>query len=208
MTAYISSMAYPETKMRLGDMGYSVTELNEGDKPYPAVSSHPDMYMCRTKRGILRAESGENRHYLAYNCVFLDKYLIHNLKFTSPRVLREAENEALELINVRQGYTKCSCAVIDGRSVITADRGIISALRGRDSDVLTVSPGHVLLDGFDYGFIGGTCGRAGEWMIFNGDLSFHPDGERIRDFIRARGLGIFEVPGKPLYDIGTVITSR
>ena len=202
--AYISYCAYSETKQRLCDMGYNVTELTEGEYPYPAVSSHPDMYMCAANNRIIIPENLKSRHYLAQNCVFLDEYFIHNLKYTAPEILSEAKAQGLELINVRQGYTKCSCAVVDVRSIITADKGIITALIGKNVEVLEIEAGHVLLDGFEYGFIGGASGRVQDCMMFNGDLSSHPDGERIRDFIKSRGIDIFEVKNRPLYDIGTI----
>ena len=204
--AYISCRAYSETKHRLCDMGYTVTELTEGEYPYPAVSSHPDMYMCAANNRIIMPENPKSRHYLAQNCIFLDDYFIHNLKYTAPEILSEAKAQELELINVKQGYTKCSCAVIDGRSIITADKGIISVLNGKNVEVLEIEAGHVLLDGFEYGFIGGASGRVQDCMMFNGDLSSHPDGERIRDFVKSRGIDIFEVKNKPLYDIGTIFT--
>jgi hypothetical protein len=202
--AYISCRAYSETKQCLYDIGFTVIELPESSYPYPAVSSHPDMYMCAANNRIIMPENPKSRHYLAQNGVFLDEYFIHNLKYTAPEILSEAKAQGLELINVKQGYTKCSCAVIDGRSIITADKGIISALYRKNIDVLEIEAGHVLLDGFEYGFIGGACGRVQGCMMFNGDLSSHPDGDRIREFVKSRGIEIFEVKNKPLYDIGTI----
>ena len=95
--------------------------------------------------------------------------------------------------------------MIDGRNIITADKGIIDALSSKSVDVLKIETGYVLLDGFEYGFIGGATGRAGEYMMFNGDLSVHPDSEAVRQFVNERGIEVFEVKGKPLYDIGTII---
>jgi len=80
-----------------------------------------------------------------------------------------------------------------------------NALKNTDVEVLTVREGHVLLPGFDTGFIGGASGRVGDEIIFNGDLSAHPDFEKIRDFIQCRGLKVRYFPGLPLTDIGSII---
>ena len=72
-------------------------------------------------------------------------------------------------------------------------------------NVLKVTPGHVLLPGYSEGFIGGTAGRVGDEILFNGDLSAHPDFGAIRDFIRERGLGLKYFDDCQLTDIGSVI---
>ena len=109
-------------------------------------------------------------------------------------------------VDVRQGYARCSSAVVDGRSVITADPGIAAALmKLGDVDVLTVEPGHVLLPGFDYGFIGGASGRVGDELIFSGDLSAHPDFRAIEAFADQRGVRLKCFPEFPLTDIGSII---
>jgi hypothetical protein len=203
--AYISILAYPETKKWLRSREYELEEFPEGEHPYPAVSSHPDMYMTNGGGKLIMAGKDEKRRYLGYNCVFLDKYLIHNLKLTAPKVMEAADSLGLEKIHVNQGYTKCSCAVVDGRSVITADEGICSVLRRYpDIDVLKIRAGHVVLPGFEYGFLGGASGRAGDTVLFNGDLGLHPDGGEIRRFIADRGFEVADFKGRELMDIGTI----
>ncbi len=207
-TAYISCRAYPELKNWLSDRGYELNVLHEGDKPYPAISSHPDIYMCHTGKKLLKQSDIGSKFpdYLGFNGVFLDKYFIHNLDYSSPALLKEAEG--LELINVKQGYAKCSCVVVDEKSIITADEGIVKKIQNYDIDVLKVSQGHVLLDGFDYGFIGGASGRVGNCIVFNGDLNTHLDGKAIRGFITSRGLEVVDFKGHDLCDIGTVFTEE
>jgi hypothetical protein len=55
-----------------------------------------------------------------------------------------------------------------------------------------------------YGFIGGCCGKIGEQLVFYGDISKHPDFERIYKFIKDRNIKIkwFDFP---LEDIGSII---
>lgn len=212
-TAYLSEKAYPDLKAWLTKKGYTLVQLLEGDKPYPSISAHPDIYMCDVKGKLFKAKRNEIGdefpNYLGYNGVFLDKYFIHNLKYTSPVLLEEAKCLGVRLINVKQGYTKCSCVVVDGESVITSDEGILRALRNYpDINVLPIRQGYVGLSGFECGFIGGTSGRIGNNVIFNGDLDMHPDGDAIRKFVRARGLEAVDFKGRVLYDIGSVFAEE
>ena len=113
----------------------------------------------------------------------------------------------LELINVKQGYTKCNCVVVDGHSIITSDQGIIGTLKKYpDIDVLPICQGFVSLDGFEYGFLGGASGRVGDEIIFNGDLSAHPDYDSIGRFIASRHLQLKFFPEYPLTDVGSILT--
>lgn len=152
-----------------------------------------------------------------YNAACTGKYFIHNTEFTSPVLLDLARDAGLELINVKQGYTKCSCVVVDEQAVITADKGIarrieayneMLAEEGAEDEqlqCLLVRHCDIELPGFNYGFIGGTSGKMGTKIYFNGDLSTHPDFEIINDFILSRGCEPVWYEGLPLRDIGSII---
>ncbi len=198
----------------LESLGMNVHQVSPGGRTYLPVDAHPDIYFC--KMGVTRHAhlfSGDCREIgckypdnVKFNAVCLDGYFIHNLKYSSPALLHEARALGLAFINVNQGYTKCNCVVVDGHSIITADRGIFSAVKKcPDIDVLPISQGFVNLDGFQYGFLGGASGRVGGEIIFNGDLSKHPDYEAITQFIETRGLTIKDFPEHPLTDIGSIL---
>lgn len=177
---------------------------------YDAVSCHPDIYYCRLPGSdVFSAFPGEiGEKYpenIGFNAVCLDKYFIHNLKYTNPRLLEYVKKLGLIPINVKQGYTKCSCVVVDGSSIITADEGIYAVLSAiSDIDVLKISEGHILLSGFDYGFLGGASGRVGDTLYFHGDITKHPDYSLISDFVLSRNIKMkwFDFP---LTDIGSII---
>jgi len=159
---------------------------------------------------LVSARPGELGHdypeCAAFCALCLDRYFVHNLGITNPRLLAAAKAAGKTPVDVRQGYARCSCAAVDGRSVITADPGIAAALDALgDVDVLTVAPGHVLLPGFEYGFIGGASGRVGDELVFSGDLSAHPDFEAIEAFVTSRGVRLRYFPEFPLTDIGSII---
>ena len=123
------------------------------------------------------------------------------------------------MVDVPQGYSRCCCLPVDDTSFITSDRGIEKALTAAGADVLLIEKGHIELPGFDYGFIGGCAGHImvpsnddscyGERqaILFNGDISSHPDYERITAFINERGIDITYFKDYQLTDIGSIITA-
>ena len=180
------------------------------------VNSHPDMFMCKMGIGsnspLIKAnKSLIGRKYpdnIPYNGVCLDKYFIHNLKYTAPEVLKKAKSMGKTLIHVNQGYTKCNIVVVDGSSIITSDEGIVKTLINYPQiDVLQISPGHVCLPGYDTGFLGGASGRINDIVVFCGDLSAHPDYYAIVKFISQRGIRVKFFDNFPLLDVGSFIQS-
>lgn len=206
MTVLISKNA----DIRLVNTFHDVILVDKTAPVYDAVSCHPDIYYCRLPNGsVIKAQTNEiGNSYpenIGFNAVCLDKYFIHNLKYTNPRLRQCAENLGLVPVNVKQGYTKCSCVVVDGSSIITSDNGIYRTLSALDDvNVLKIRQGYVNLNGFEYGFLGGASGRVGETLYFSGDITKHPDFEMIRAFCEKRNTDIkwFDFP---LDDIGSII---
>ena len=106
---------------------------------------------------------------IAYNAVITKDYLIHNFNHTNSLLLQHVKNSGKKLISVKQGYTKCSTVVINDNSIITSDQGIHQASKD-EMNPLLIQPGHVLLEGHDYGFLGGASGSFDDSIIFHGDL--------------------------------------
>lgn len=205
---YLSKTASPVLIQCIRTLGHSIKLLPVTCRTYDPVSSHPDLYMCSLGPGR-RVFFGcpEKLGYaypqnIIYNAACTGRFFIHNLKFTDPLLLEAASS--MEQIHVSQGYTKCNMVVIDETSVITSDEGIFRACRDR-LDVLLIRPGHVKLRRFPYGFLGGASGRVGETILFNGDLSAHPDYQPIKSFVRARGLDLIFFKEYELEDIGSII---
>lgn len=169
-----------------------------------------------------------------YNACCTGRYFIHNLKYTAPELLAAAGivisapapgpqtagpqtaghkaqpqtglTGAMIPVQVPQGYTKCSIVCVDETSIITYDTGITKACRKAGLKVLQIAPGHVRLPGYPTGFLGGASGRVGREILFNGDLSAHPDCAAIRDFIESRGLSCVHFPDYPLTDVGSILS--
>lgn len=225
----ISENANKILKDYLKNKGHILCEVVKTDSVYEAVSTHPDIYFCKlddefiiakeqlpfmerllTEYEIKYVPGSSLMGYkypenIRYNAVQLGRYFIHNMKYTDPVLLNTARGKDLILIHVNQGYTKCNIVTVDKNSAITSDNGIAAALKSHNIDTLTISPASVRLKGFPYGFLGGASGRIDDEIIFNGNLSAHPDYLRIRDFIEERGLRAVFFNEYPLEDIGSII---
>jgi hypothetical protein len=184
------------------------------------IGTHADLYYCQMGETVYHAPNKiPEKDYpgdSVYNAACTGIFFIHNTKITSPDLITEAKKKGMIIINVKQGYAKCNCAVIDKNSIITSDAGIAKKCceynRSNGSDTahetiecLLIRPGHIALEGFKYGFIGGASGRIGDEIIFNGDLSLHPDYIIIRNFITERGLKLKYFDQYPLTDIGSIV---
>ena len=109
------------------------------------------------------------------------------------------------IINVKQGYAKCSTCVVSDNAIITADSSIAKVAENRGIDVLVISPSGVRLDGYDCGFIGGASGADGENVYFCGNIDLHPDGEKIKAFCEKQGKTAVSLSNELLYDYGTLM---
>lgn len=103
-----------------------------------------------------------------YNVVKFKSYFIHN-DFTEKNIDKTLKKFGYEFLKVKQGYTRCSSIVLN-ESIITADYGIYKSLKDK-INIKLIDTEKIELDGFDQGFLGGTCGMLDRKnLIFNGDI--------------------------------------
>ena len=208
---YISARADRALIEYLAGGGHTVCMLPPLRSLEGAIADHPDLIMCSLGpgrpvfHGKISAVRSPYPADVPYNACCTGKYFIHNLKYTVPELLAAAKDAGMTLVDVPQGYARCSCLPAAEDAVITADQGILRACRAAGLTVLEIHLGHVLLPGYTYGFIGGCGGRVGDTVVFHGSLDGHPDGDGIRKFIEDRGLAVVDFPDFPLTDIGSII---
>ena len=252
-TAYISKNAYDETKDLIRQNGYNIIEVNFPSRVSKPVCTHPDIYMCKIEfpniNNNSRFFSGDitklgNKHpgEAIYNACATGKYFVHNLKISDSKILDWAEQNALEFVDVPQGYTRCNLLPVGPSNFITSDRGIFKAMSKSGADVLLISNNNISLPGYDYGFLAGCAGIISSnldlenpnseqafsdygfslssiygvseissekyTVLFNGDLSAHPDFKKIIDYISNCGLNALWVRGKKLADIGSILCTE
>lgn len=111
------------------------------------------------------------------------------------------------IIDVKQGYSKCSVCICKHNTIITDDISVYNAVLQYDNiNSLLIEKGSVNIDKYDYGFIGGCCGLIDKnTLLFNGDLSLHSDFDKIKNFLYDNDINYIDIKGKPLTDIGSII---
>lgn len=161
---------------------------------------------------VLFAKKEHGREYpsdVGLNALYFRGALYAKRASLDPTVIKLCENKCIEIINVAQGYTKCSTLALDD-AIVTSDHGIAKAAGERGAEVLLITPGHVKLDGYDYGFIGGASyyDSDANKVYFFGDIDRHPDGMRIQEFILAHGYTFESIDSDVLTDYGGAVNLK
>ena len=199
----------------LSDIGFSLVLLPPDVSLPEPVSSHADMLIFENiiqkdyyERNIelfcgyditLAEESFGNEYPrdILLNAFTVGDALFGRLESLSKKI----KNLYPKAVNLRQGYAKCS-TLLFGNNAVTADTGIASALTEHGVNVLLISPGHIALSGYDYGFIGGASFIYKDKVIFFGNIEGHPDYLKIRGFIESAGYELIYDKNEPLTDLG------
>lgn len=155
---------------------------------------------------ILSDEETGNKypHDVLFNACLVKNKLICNEKTVSKLILDIARIENCEIINVPQGYTKCSICPISDNAIITSDNAIASACKAAGMDVLLISEGEVSLPPYNFGFIGGASGVFDDTVFFCGSLDTHKDAQAIRDFCQKYKKTACSLSSECLQDVGTI----
>lgn len=138
------------------------------------------------------------------NVVVSDNLIVANSKVCNPDILLSANKK---FINVNQGYTKCSTVVLSKDNFITEDIGIYKAVKAGEKNCLLIEKGHVQLNGYDYGFIGGAAAVLNNHntILFFGNIKKHPQYDKIKEFCNNLNYDIDYIENIPLQDIGGVV---
>lgn len=151
---------------------------------------------------------------IKFNVCNISNNAIHNFKYTDKLALRIIEEKKLNKININQGYSNCSIAVVDDNSCVVTDKSIYQKLKANAIDVLLVENVErkiKLLDASGkkysnmHGFIGGTVGRLDNKVIIFGDLNYIDSNNLIRNFLKAKNLEIVEFKNLEVIDYGGII---
>ncbi|MBQ9460456.1 MAG: hypothetical protein IJU51_00855 [Clostridia bacterium] len=142
----------------------------------------------------------------ALNICITGRNVLCDTKTVDPTLAVFLQNDGMSILHTNQRYTKCSAALAAGNAVITSDPSIYELCRKNGIDVLMITPGHIELEGYPYGFIGGCCGLlSNDTLAFSGDITLHPDYENIRSFAGNYGVNIISLSDSMLCDIGGII---
>lgn len=140
------------------------------------------------------------------NSARVDKFLVLNPITASELILNDALIKNLELIEVKQGYTKCSICIINKNAIITEDSGIKKECENKGIDTLLISKGSVKLKNHAYGFLGGCSGMIDKnKLAVCGDIKKHKDFILIEQFLKKYSVEPICLSSEELIDIGGIL---
>ena len=230
-----------EEKEYIESLGYEIIEVSYNPDLYDEIAAHvdisyvkinntvitsPDRFVDLSK--IIECDVGKTdleREYpkdIPYNVCIMGTNAIHNFKYTDEIVKEKLEKEEFNLIDVKQGYTKCSIAVIDENSCITSDMDIAKKLMDNGIDVLFVcepdikllkrtNPNETVQNRMFFehsdmqGFIGGAMARIDDEIILFGDVNKLLNKDKIINFINSKGIKFKCFEGLDVIDYGSVV---
>lgn len=144
---------------------------------------------------------------VSLNVCIAGSYVLRNERYV-PKEIDEyfTINKCLTSIHCRQGYARCCVCPVREGSIITSDAGIAVAAERAGLEVLLISAGFFGLNGYPYGFIGGSSFKIsrGE-QAFTGTLTGHNDENRILSFLEKHGVRPVFLTERPAFDIGSGI---
>lgn len=140
------------------------------------------------------------------NIKVIGNKIICNINTIASEIKDCAFRSGMQMIHTNQGYAACSTIVINNNALITDDESIHISSKSNGIDTLLISKGSVKLKGYDYGFIGGTCGMIDKNLLaFTGKLNSHNDSDKIISFLNKYNISFIELTNGPLIDIGGII---
>ena len=140
------------------------------------------------------------------NALQLSGKLLANLGSMDPLIYTYTESLGLQTMHVNQGYTRCATAVVNDHAIITMDIGIQTAAQFLGMDALLISEHDILLNGYDYGFIGGCCGLIDrDTLAFTGALDSLRNAPQIRAFLEKHHVTPVELTQNRMLDVGGIL---
>ena len=216
-----------EEKEYLISKGYNILICPHSNLLYEAVCGHPDMLMQILDNNIVVHKDMDNEfiqtlvlhnyrvyksklnlefkypHNICLNSLNIGNLFVHSINFTDTNLLSFTKNR--KLINVNQGYTKCSTCIVNDHAIITSDVSIAKALSLENIDVLLIPPGDILLPGLNYGFIGGATGLIEDNVLaFYGHLDHYLYGKEILIFLNKHKVEPVFLRNGKLIDRGSI----
>lgn len=200
--------ALPPGLRRHADLGICIVNKNTAVCP-------PDSFLYYKKElspygfTVIQGNSSLQCNYpgdSAYNVGIVGKKCFLNKSVCDSLLYDILTSEGYEIINVRQGYAKCSICPIDENTLITGDKSIQKAAEKAGMDVLLIRNDGIFLEGYNNGFFGGCCGMAdNKTLLVNGSLDTFPDKNILTEFLNLKGINIKSIKEGVLTDIGSLL---
>ena len=218
-----------EAVKKLNALSIDTLLIEETDSLPDGLSSHTDLQLLHLKSNKLLISSGSEHLFerlvdlgfevehtkklgknypddVPLNAKIVGDYIICNKNTIDSKILEMAEKLSLKVIDVKQGYSGCSVCVLNENAIITDDKSIFTAAQFFLNDVTLIEKNSIRLKKYNYGFIGGCCGKISKNEIaFNGSLMSHSDYKQIVDALNRNNIKGIELHNGILEDIGGII---
>lgn len=229
-----------ETEKMLLERGVRLIKTDGVSALYSAVAFHPDimMFYAGEGRAVVPPDAPDKLYYslekeglhvkignktignsypdnVGYNTALIGDYALCNEKHTDEGVLKAIESSGKSIINIKQGYAKCSICVVDRNCIITSDNGIIKNIEKYFKDekspieMLKVSDNDIVLNSMDKGFIGGATGKLSkEELGFYGEMELLGASVDIERFLTRKNIKRVNMCSGRVMDYGTLIAIK
>lgn len=214
------------------NLGYEVIKVKKCSTVYNEISSHTDIFCSKidntvvSSPKVLDGNFNEKYNFLTgdhvgnsypdcakYNVCNIDNYAIHNFSITDKVVLDVIVEKGYNLINVKQGYSRCSILPLGNMSCITSDKGIYDVLVKNNFDVLYINSSELDIKLFDEnniyskmsGFIGGCSTVLNDTVIFFGDIDRFKCKDKLLSFLHSKGFKVKDFKNMDVIDYGSCI---
>lgn len=230
--AIVDGRTSKEINDNLSKYGVKIIKTCKCEELYDSISYHPDIVLHPINHKtvivapnvydyyndvlpfygvkVIEGEKKLSRNYpenIAYNVARISRYAVHNTNYTDEKLKFYIEREGIEFINVNQGYSKCSLAIVGEDACITSDPSIFKELEKNSIDVLLIEEGFIELPGLNYGFIGGATGMISkDELLISGTIIEHPSLRKINDFLKKYKIKSVYLSNNRIIDIGSIIT--
>lgn len=220
----ISHKSTVEFKEFLKDNKLDFIETIDNPNLDPRIADHPDLSIFPLNENNLSIDSSVINYYqknitdknlipgesvskkypydAIYNVYKGSDFYIHN-NVTEKNINNYMKVNNYKHLFINQGYTRCSIIPL-GHKILTADFGIYKTLKDK-IEVILLRQENIPLDGFDKGFLGGTCGFFDKTLIFNGNIEKLSNYETIKEKSEASKIRLLYPKNCDLVDTGSIL---
>ncbi|WP_105301010.1 DUF6873 family GME fold protein [Anaerococcus marasmi] len=200
---FIETIDNPNLDKRIADHPDLSIFVIDSDNIIVAEEVYPYYKVKLSSKNLIKGSSVFRKYPkdCIYNLFTFKDFYINN-DFTEKNIERSLKERNYKHLFVKQGYSRCSIIPLR-ESLLTSDYGIYKALKDK-VDIILLENDKIELDGFDQGFVGGTCGLVDDKLVFTGDISRHKSFDRIKKACDRENIEII-YPETSLTDLGSLI---
>ena len=214
----------------LEDMNIKTLKIEKNENLDSPIQSHPDMQLLKLRDNnilickeleylksdlikygfeVVTIDEKLEKKYpndILLNNVIINDYCIAKIKSMPQKLIDYCETNSINLVNIKQGYSKCSTAILNNKCIVTSDKNISLSYKALGFKVLYIPYGDIDLPGYDYGFIGGCCGLIDKnKLAFTGTLDKYKYGKELKIFLYNNEIEPVYLTNNRLLDIGSII---